>query len=197
MATQISKDKQALKTQRVKSYFIQATKEIIIHEGVECVSVRKVADKAGYTYTTIYNYYANVNELLKAVKDEMIKDVMLHMQGEIQEELIGLEQIKRMNRMYVAYYMDHPHIFHFFYLYRLSPESTEPEVPDFEKQWETTYSSFVERGIIQKEDIPVIAKTMIYTIHGLLSLFFSDNGMKKEALFNDLDAIANHLLGGK
>ena len=190
-------EKQSIKIQRVKTYFIQAAKEIIVSEGVENVTVRKVAEKAGYAYTTIYNYFTDVNELLKAVKDVMIGDVMCHMQGDMQDKIIDLEEIKRSNRAYVTYYIDHPHIFHFFYSYRLNPESTEPELPDFEKHWEMTYGSFVEKGVIKKDDIRVIAKIMIYSIHGLLALYFSDNGMKEENLFEDLDSIINHLLGGK
>ncbi|WP_373482800.1 TetR/AcrR family transcriptional regulator [Acetobacterium sp.] len=190
-------NKQSIKSQRVKSYFIQAAKEIIMSEGVENVSVRKVAEKAGYAYTTIYNYFTDVNELLKAVKDVMIEDVMCHMQGEMLGKVIDLEEIKRTNRAYVTYYIEHPHIFHFFYSYRLNPESTQPELPDFEKHWEITYGSFVEKGVIRMADIGVIAKIMIYSIHGLLALYFSDNGMKEENLLEDLDSIINHLLGGK
>lgn len=197
MLEQDTNDKQSIKSQRVKSYFIQAAKEIIVNEGVENVSVRKVADKAGYAYTTIYNYFTDINELLKAVKDDMIRDVMSHMQENMQDKINDLEGIKKSNRAYVKYYMDHPHIFHFFYSYRLNPVSTEPELPDFEKHWEMTYGSFVEKGVIRKEDIHVIAKTMIYSIHGLLALYFSDNGMKEVNLFEDLDSIINHLLGGK
>jgi len=192
-----TKDKQSIKSQRVKSYFIQAAKEIIMNEGVEYVSVRKVADKAGYAYTTIYNYFTDVNELLKAVKDDMIKDVMVHMQGDMHDKINDLEEIKRSNRAYVTYYINHPHIFHFFYSYRLNPVSTKPELPDFEKHWEMTYGSFVEKGVIRKEDIHVIAKTMIYSIHGLLALYFSDNGMEEVNLFEDLDSIISHLLERK
>jgi AcrR family transcriptional regulator len=197
MLEQGTNDKQSIKSQRVKSYFIQAAKEIIMSEGVENVSVRKVADKAGYAYTTIYNYFTNVNDLLKAVKDVMIEDVMFHMQGDMKDKIIDLNEIKRSNRAYVKYYLEHPYIFLFFYSYRLNPESTQPELPDFEKHWEMTYGSFVEKGVIRKMDIPVIAKIIIYSIHGLLALYFSDNGMKEEELFEDLDSIINHLLGGQ
>ncbi len=189
-------DKRSIKSQRVKSYFIQAAKEIIISEGVENVSVRKVADKAGYAYTTIYNYFTNVNDLLRAVKNVMIGDVMFHMQADMKGKIIDLNEMKRFNRAYVKYYIEHPYIFLFFYSYRLNPESTQPELPDFEKHWEVTYGSFAEKGVIKKEDIPVIAKIMTYSIHGLLALYFSDNGMKEEDLFVDLDSIINHLLGG-
>lgn len=38
-------------------YFVDATAEIIEEEGVENVTIRKVADRAGYNSATIYNYF--------------------------------------------------------------------------------------------------------------------------------------------
>jgi len=38
---------------------------------------------------------------------------------------------------------------------------------------------------------------MIYSIHGLLALYFSDNGMEEVNLFEDLDSIISHLLERK
>jgi AcrR family transcriptional regulator len=188
--------RQSMKNQRVRSYFIQAAKEIILCEGVENVSVRKIADKAGYAYTTIYNYFTDTNDLLRAVKDVMIQDVMQHLQGDSGDKIIDLEEVRRSNRTYAKYYIENPNIFYFFYSYRLSPVSTKPELPDFDKHWEMTYRSFVESGTIRKKDVPVIAKTMIYSIQGLLALYFSDNGMTEENVYRDLDSIINHLLGG-
>ena len=45
---------------RMKNYFIQATKEILKSEGIKHVSVRSVADRAGYSYTTMYNYFKEI-----------------------------------------------------------------------------------------------------------------------------------------
>ncbi len=49
---------------RMKNYFIQATKEILKGEGLQAVSVRNVADKAGYSYATLYNYFKDITELI-------------------------------------------------------------------------------------------------------------------------------------
>jgi AcrR family transcriptional regulator len=198
MSIKDTKDKQSLKNQRVKSYFIQAAKEIILSEGVENVSVRKVADRAGYTFTTIYNYFKDVNELLSDVKTEMIKDVMIHTQGGLPEKIYDLEDIRKSSRTYVEYYIARPHIFRFFYSYRLDPVAAAPaEVPDFEKLWMETYRGFVMDGVLRETEIPVVAKTIIYTLHGMLALYFSDNGMTTEILYDELDKIIEYLLKGR
>ena len=188
-------EKQTLKNQRVRSYFVQAAKKIILEEGVENVSVRKVADAAGYTFSTIYNYYGNQNELLQDVKADMIKDLVQHMAETRPSKVSDVEDIKKQNRLYVEYFIQNPNVFSFFYSYRLHPVQKEPaEVPDFSSQYLETYRGFAERGIIRESEIPVLAKTFIYSLHGLLALYFSDNGMTVQMLYEELDRVADFLL---
>lgn len=190
-----SNEKQNRKNQRVRSYFVQAAKAIILEEGVENVSVRKVADSAGYTFSTIYNYYGSQNELLQEVKAEMVNDLILYMRETLPVKISGVEDIKKQNRIYVEYFIKNPNVFSFFYSYRLHPIQKDPaEVPDFSSQYLETYREFVESGVILETDIAVLAKTFIYSLHGLLALYFSDNGMTTEMLYEELDRVAEFLL---
>jgi len=192
------KDKKDIKNQRVKSYFIEAAKEIIHNEGVENVSVRKVADNAGYTFTTIYNYFKDLNELLQEVKKVMIQDITVYMQGVDPHRIYNLEDIKKLNREYIKYYIDRPNVFTFFYSYRLNPSAhIDNESLDFSEHYLDTYKEFVKRGIVKENEVPVIAKTLIYTLHGLLALYFSDNGMTADNLYAELDKTIEYLLKGR
>ncbi len=196
MGTQYdTKAKQSIKIQRVRSYFVQAAKTIILEEGVENVSVRKVADAAGYTFSTIYNYFGNINELLQDVKDEMIKDLLKYMQEQSPTMILNIEDVKLQNRKYVEYFIANPNVFGFFYSYRLHPVGrSDVPVPDFSSQYLKTYRSFVDLGLIHESDVPILAKTFIYSLQGLMALYFSDNGMTQEILYEELDRIAEFLL---
>lgn len=188
-------ERQSLKNQRVRSYFVQAAKRIILDEGVENVSVRKVADMAGYTFSTIYNYFNNLNELLQDVKTDMIHDLIEHMKKTQPQKVFDLDDIKKQNRLYVEYFINNPNVFSFFYSYRLHPVQKDPaEIPDFSMQYRETYRGFVERGIINEAEVTVLAKTFIYSLQGLLALYFSDNGMSIEMLKEELDQVADFLL---
>lgn len=194
---QETQEKQAIKAQRVKSYFIEAARDIILKEGVENVSVRKVADQAGYTFTTLYNYFSDLNDLLQQVKAVMIQDVMMFMAGISPEKIYDLEDIKRLNRAYMRYYVERPHVFRFFYSYRLNlNEVSNPEPLDLSRHYLETYRGFVLSGTLSEEDVPLIAKTIIYAIQGLLALYFSDNGMS-EIRYEEIDAITEFLLKGR
>ncbi len=49
---------------RIMSYFVRATNKIIETEGIDSVTVRKVANMAGYNPATLYNYFENIDYLV-------------------------------------------------------------------------------------------------------------------------------------
>jgi len=53
-----------IQKKRMLSYFIEAAKKIIEEEGLQAVTIRKVADMAGYNSATLYNYFENLNHLI-------------------------------------------------------------------------------------------------------------------------------------
>lgn len=53
-----------IQQERMIKYFLDATIKIIENEGIEKVTVRKVANLAGYNQATLYNYFENLDHLL-------------------------------------------------------------------------------------------------------------------------------------
>ncbi|WP_213423741.1 TetR/AcrR family transcriptional regulator [Bhargavaea massiliensis] len=52
-----------LQMSRMWKYFVEATVEIIHEEGIDKVTIRKVADRAGYNSATLYNYFSELSHL--------------------------------------------------------------------------------------------------------------------------------------
>lgn len=196
---QVIDDKRNFKRQRIKMHFLEAAKELILNEGVENISVRKVADLAGYSYATIYNYFKDLNELLWDTRSLMIKDIRIYMHNKINEPLYNLEGIKELLKTYIAYYFEYPNVFKFFYFFQLSirdavVEGTEAEL-NFEEIWKETLKGFVGDGTLQEKDIEVISKIFIYAMHGMIAISFSNNdGLTEETVYKDLEKIVDYLL---
>jgi AcrR family transcriptional regulator len=193
-------ENQKRKRTRTKMYFIEAAKDMITSRGVESVSVRNIADAAGYSYPTLYNYFHDLNELLWETKEFMVLDLVEIMRQNVRYPAKDLEEVKGGFKAYIQYYLDHPNIFKFFYQYPLQrPErKTEdsPEEPDFGAMWNDAFLCSVRSGRLQEKDIEAAAKTLIYAIHGMLMLSFSNNGDLSEAanLYRDLNQIVDLIL---
>ncbi len=57
-------DNKKIQKERITNYFIDATVNIIKEDGLENLTTKKIGDRAGYSYATIYNYFRNFNELI-------------------------------------------------------------------------------------------------------------------------------------
>ncbi|KXH84082.1 TetR/AcrR family transcriptional regulator [Sporosarcina sp. HYO08] len=68
---------------RMWKYFVDATAEIIEEEGIDQVTIRKVADRAGYNSATIYNYFSEISHLIFFASMKFLKnytdDVTIYM----------------------------------------------------------------------------------------------------------------------
>lgn len=184
----------SIKKDRVRSYFLDAAKEIILTEGAEGISVRRVAEKSGYSYATIYNYYQDLNALLWDVKIALTDDLRDFMKKE--QQSFDRTDIKTAFRTYVSYYVENPNIFQFLYLHPLS-DGQEKQTELFLFFDSVSAETLNDISTTGMADVQTVAKTCIYAIHGMLLLFFSANGMTEESLFNDLSEFLDYMFGNK
>ncbi len=85
-------DKKEIQKRRMWKYFIEATAEIIESEGVEKVTIRKVADRAGYNSATIYNYFSEVSHLIFFASMRFLKPYTDEVSSVIQKGQNPVEQ---------------------------------------------------------------------------------------------------------
>ncbi len=120
-------DNKQIQEQRIKGYFIQATKEILKAEGLKSISVRNIANQAGYSYATLYNYFKDVKDLIFLC----VKDFQKEIEDNIEEKIKGFEpgkdRLKQIAMVYVNYFLEYPGIFELFYLERMSDISSNTE----------------------------------------------------------------------
>lgn len=191
-------DKKDYRRLRTKKYFLDAAKEIIMNEGSENVTVRKVSDLAGYSYATLYHYFSDLNELMWEVKKDMVNELVDSLGKKIPGTKDGIESLREGLRIYMAYYFENPNVFRFFYFYPMSkPNKLNEEAgyePDFGAMWNEAFKGMVLEGSMRAEDIEAVAKTIIYSIHGMIMLSLSNNGdLTQENVYKDLDKILDYM----
>lgn len=112
--------KNQIQEQRMKEYFIQATKDILKGEGIKHVSVRNIAQKAGYSYATLYNYFKDVKDLIfECVKDFQQEGESMILTTNV-KRLKGKDKIKAITKNYINYFIEYPGIFELFFIEKAS-----------------------------------------------------------------------------
>lgn len=191
--------KKDLKSERVKLHFAETAKKIILEDGVEAVSVRKVANLAGYSFTTIYNHFKSIDELLWYTRNIMILDIFKYMQNSAGEKIDSIAGVKSLFKTYLDYFIENPNIFRFFYFHHLDtaarPVENIMDEIDFNKQYTSNFEFLFKSEQFSTEEIKVLIKTLIYSVHGMLTLFISDNDdLRVEAVYKDINEIIDLLL---
>ena len=159
-------DKLNIKKRRVMMYFIEATQELILNEGIENLSIKKIADTAGYNTATIYNYFEDLEELILYSSIDYLKIYLKNLKNEINSNMKAIEMYETIYKVFVHHSFEKPEIFHtlFFgkYSYKLEKiikKYYEIFPDDITGQTDITKSVLVE-GNIHNRDLPVI-KQMI------------------------------------
>ena len=159
-------DKLNIKKRRVMMYFIEATQELILNEGIESLSIKKIADTAGYNTATIYNYFEDLEELILYSSIDYLKIYLKDLKSEINSNMKAIEMYETIYKVFVHHSFEKPEIFHtlFFgkYSYKLEKiikKYYEIFPDDITGQTDITKSVLVE-GNIHNRDLPVI-KQMI------------------------------------
>jgi AcrR family transcriptional regulator len=100
-----------IQEQRMRGYFIQATKEILRGEGLRNVSVRNIAERAGYSYATLYNYFKDIKDLIFECVKDFQAECEDHVRRETKNSARGKEKIEAIVKAYVKYFVQYPGIF--------------------------------------------------------------------------------------
>lgn len=173
-------------------------KDIIHDKGHEAVTVRYLAEVTGYSYTNLYYYFKDVNALLWTLRLDMIEDMITKLTSISFENDDPVEEILGVFFCYTDYFFKHPNVFRFFYFYPFVQPEGDDRYQKLEQRlhsmWQTSFMRLIHEGIIQTEDVEVVAKTIIYALQGMIMLSFSSNGVtQKDDIKDELIKLVNYL----
>lgn len=188
-------------TQRV---LLEAAKSIVLSDGHEAVTVRRVADLTGYSYPIMYHYFKDLNALLWTLRLEMIGDMVKDLKeatppptGAHKAALIS--QIKEIFHLYAQYFFKHPTVFRFFYFHNFSKPEDDQEYTlleaSFSEGWFETFGGLVKLGVLSADAVEIVAKTIIYSLEGMIMLSLSKNGsLTENDVYEELNQLISYLL---
>ncbi|MGE4271249.1 MAG: TetR/AcrR family transcriptional regulator [Desulfitobacterium sp.] len=186
------------KKERTQKDIIEAAKDIIHDKGHEAITVRYLAEITGYSYTNLYYYFKDMNALLWSLRVDMIEDMITELTSISITKDDPIEEILGAFFIYTNYFFKHPNVFRFFYFYPfIQPEGDDRNQKleqKFQGIWQTSFFRLIQEGVLQPEEVEVVAKTIIYALQGMIMLSFSSNGSSNlEDIKGELVKLINYL----
>lgn len=132
----------AIQEERMKGYFLNAAKELIRGEGLEVVSTRNVAERAGYSYATLYNYFKDVRDLVFSCVEDFMTECREFVSKEVPGTVSGEKALIAISNSYTRFFVQYPGIFDLFYQEKANRIGTAKSNV---QSIDTFFDSFVEK----------------------------------------------------
>ncbi len=167
-----------LQEQRMKGYFIQATKDILKGEGIRNISVRNISERAGYSFATLYNYFKDVKELIFLCVKDFQDECQVHINNRTISNEHGIAKIKSISNAYIEYFIQYPGIFELFYIERLSEigssiETSEQIISFLDRLCNEEFYLLIKNNEINLESSLIMKSNLNNSIVGLLILYLN------------------------
>jgi len=164
--------------QVVRIVIMDAARDLFIHQGVDAVTMRGVANKIGYSATSIYRYFSDKEQLLRAVVDADVLKLAQALQSTLTIS-DPLERFLQFGQHYVQFALANPNHYRMMFMTQHPPcdpalssiEQNNPE-QDAYAQLIGVVSNAFYAGIFKDEltDTTLIAQTVWAAMHGLCAL---------------------------
>ncbi|QVK20920.1 TetR/AcrR family transcriptional regulator [Mycoplasmatota bacterium] len=186
-----------IQKQRVKNYFIQATKDIISDFGISQVTVRKVGERAGYSYATIYNYFSDLNSLLTCTGLSYLDDSYEYIVQFKDDNLDPKKQIVKLAHEYFKFMTMRPDVYRIIYIldYGERPKQLiRTNVPKVALLLNDTLKK-IKSSYVQ-ENIEIISNILSSSIHAKIMFYIGKrDDFTLEDWLEDIENEIEFLLG--
>ena len=194
-------ERKEIQEQRIRGYFIDATREILKGEGLKSINVRAVAERAGYSYATLYNHFKDIKELVFIC----VQDFQQEAEGIIKEKTRntprGKEKIREIVKAYIGYFTQYPGIFELFFLEKMSSISGKQPTAALiftflDRLTGEEWKYCVEQDIYSEKKALIRMKEMNYVVTGMLLMYMNRLHPESYELFlKDVDSQIGFVLG--
>jgi AcrR family transcriptional regulator len=189
--------KRELQIARMLQYFIDATVQIINEEGIENVTIRKIANIAGYNSATIYNYFKEVSHLIFFASIHYLKNYADALPAYMNRGNNAVERYLLMWECFCKYSFQQPKIYFTIFASNLGsqpedllghyydifpedldklPEQLKPMFlePNLLKRGEIALNQCIEEGYFNKATAESMNEIIILIWHGMLTVILNN-----------------------
>ncbi|HRH48545.1 MAG TPA: TetR/AcrR family transcriptional regulator [Panacibacter sp.] len=190
--------------QDIKKMILDASMKLIIDEGFENITMRKIADLIEYSPTTVYLYFKDKDEIFFHLH-ELGFQKMLEMNRNLPEIKNPLMRLYKMGENYINFGMQNQEFYDIMFIQQAPMDTIEKMA---ECNWslgdtaigalQNLLQECMEKGLIQKAPVEAVAMAIWGMVHGLVSLAIRNRMNKlvpKENLVSTMHASLNWLLG--
>lgn len=169
------KERREREREEIRTRILDAARELFVHEGVESVTMRRIADRIEYSPTAIYFHFRDKEALLAELCDCDFRS-FAHGFAEIAQIADPVERLRAAGEAYVSFGLNNPSHYRLMFM---TPKTTEASTLAKGNPEEDTYAflklivaDLMASGRVRDDlkDVDLVSQVIWSAMHGLVSL---------------------------
>ncbi len=176
--SQASRQRRESEKQELRRAILQAASDLFVERGYEGFSLRQVAERIGYSPTTIYLYFADKDSLIFALLDDAFDQFGTALRQAADPITDPLAKLEALGRAYVRFGLTHPQHYQVMFVMRgdflLQARATEtlPRIASFNVLRDAVAYA-IASGSLRPGDADAVSLLLWAIMHGIVSLAIS------------------------
>ena len=188
--------------ENLRRAIMDAAGELLLKQGYGGFSLRQVAERIGYSATTIYLYFKDKDELVFSLIDEAWDRFGRELEQAAASTTDPIEQLRMIGHAYFNFGLNNPVYYQLMFMQRTDflfcpkPDEELPRIASFVVLTNAVQAG-IEAGVLKPGDVQAYSLTAWSLVHGLVSLWISMPQMITESIVRDnMDTVLDVAIGG-
>jgi AcrR family transcriptional regulator len=170
-----SRERREQQKEGLRRAILKAAGELFLEHGYEGFSMRRVAERIGYSATTIYRYYEDKDDLLLAVVHEGFAEFAGRLAAAAESASSPLKRLEALGYAYVRFGLESPIYYQMMFMQRADllfesrKKETRPMIASFDALQQAV-SEAMDAGILKRGEVGVYSHVIWSLVHGITSL---------------------------
>jgi AcrR family transcriptional regulator len=176
---QASRARREQQKESLRRIILDAAAELFLEQGYEGFSMRGVAERIGYSATTIYRYYENKDDLLLAVVNEGFSEFARRLTEAAEGVSKPLKRLEALWHAYVRFGLENPVYYQMMFMQRADllfesqRERTRPMIESFDVLQRTVRAA-MDAGVMKRGEVETYSRVIWSLVHGVTALALAD-----------------------
>ncbi len=147
---------------------LRAAEALLLEEGYEAFSIRRLVDRCGYTAPTIYHHFGDKDGLFDAI----LVETFARLSGQLGRAARGedpIEDLTRMAKAFVRFGIRHPDHYRLLFLARAPEREPPARLDGVRARLDDIWQRLWEEGRLRSGDAESAAQSLWALCHGLIS----------------------------
>lgn len=187
--------------QELRQVILTAASQLFLEQGYEGFSLRQIAERIGYSATTIYLYFKDKDDLLFALCDEGFDQFGQQLSAAAESTSDPKERIVEIGHAYVRFALANPAYYQLMFMQRADflmghrPGEVKPRISAFDVAQHVVQQA-VDAGVLRTGDVASYFDTIWGMMHGIVALWISMPGFDVERVQRAVDIALEMMFDG-